>query len=101
MCRDIGCNNILSKKNLKLTDVFRDYDFHDINNDIGNLLKKIKHKYDRAEKFIEDNKDMIDKSYYNIGYYNGLTRGYDEVLELMIKTFGGDYNDIIYKEICK
>ena len=95
MRRYIGHNDILSKKNLKLTDVVAVYDWDNINHDIRELLKKIKHKYDRAEKFIEDNKDMIDKSYYNIGYYNGLTRGYDEVLELMIKTIGGDYNEKI------
>lgn len=95
MCRDIGRNNILSKKNLKLTDVVGDYDWYEINRDIGELLKGIKHRYDRAEKFIEENKNMLDKSYYNIGYYNGLLRGYDEALEMLIKTFGGDYNKLI------
>ena len=84
--RDIGKNNIISKRGLTTSDIIN-YDIYDVSKIIEILIKKLEHKYDRAETFIENNKEFLEKSYYTIGYYNGLCRGYDEILDLLIDLF--------------
>lgn len=84
--RDIGKNNIVSKRGLSKSDII-DYDIYDVSKVMETLIKKLEHRYERAETFIEENKGFLEKSYYSIGYYNGLCRGYDEILDLLIDLF--------------
>ena len=84
--RDIGKNNIISKRGLSISDIIN-YDIYDVSKIIRTLIEKLEHKYDRAETFIENNKEFLEKSYYTIGYYNGLCRSYDEILDLLIDLF--------------
>ena len=84
--RDIGKNNIISKRGLTASDII-DYNIYNVSEIIETFIKKLEHKYDRAETFIENNKEFLEKSYYILGYYKGLCRSYDEILDLLIDLF--------------
>ena len=84
--RDIGKNNIISKRGLSVSDII-DYDIYDISKIIEILIEKLEHRYERAEEFIENNKKTLEQSYYAIGFYNGSCRAYDEILDLLIDLF--------------
>lgn len=89
--RDIGKNNIISKRGLTAKDIV-DWDVYDVSKVIEKLITKLEHKYNRAEAFIESNKEFLEKSYFSIGYYNGLCRAYDEILDLLIDSFKQNSN---------
>lgn len=91
MNRDIGKGNIMSKQGTRIKNL--NYNSYEMIQILNKFLENLDRKYDRIEKFLKNNEEILDKSYYSLGYYNGLTRGYDEAVNDLINCIkeNGDY----------
>lgn len=83
MIRDIGKGNIISKQGTRIKNL--DYNSYEMVQILNKFLENLDRKYLRIERFLKNNEEILDKSYYSLGYYNGLARGYDEAIDNLMK----------------
>lgn len=79
MIRDIGMGNIESKQGIRINTL--NYNSDEMVQILNKFLENLDRKYERIERFLKNNEEILDKSYYSLGYYNGLARGYDEAID--------------------
>lgn len=90
MKKDFGNNNNVKRKHLNVFAIDNPNVAYETCEAFQTLVNKIERKIKRCEDFINKNKEMIDLSYYNLGYYNGRIRAFENALDLIEKLLQND-----------